>query len=338
MNHRHTGAPETGERSLDLRLGLTAGLNVAITVAEFAGGLLSGSLALLSDAAHNLGDVVAVVLALWARRVSRRPPTLRHTYGFKRAEVIAALTNAVLLLAATVLIAREAVVRLLHPQPVAQGIMLLVGSVAFVANVGSVLLLRRHEEGDVNVRSAFLHLAQDALASLAVVVAALLARTRIGPYVDPVAALFVGFMVLRGALALVRETLTTLMEGVPEGLDVAGLAGGIDAAFAPARIHHVHVWEVGPGQRLLTAHIALGEERDARAVGDLLARIKARLHDEWGITHATLEPELESCGEPGLLGSWEEAGRPAPGADGTYRATSMDAPAGRPARGSGGDG
>ena len=305
MSHQHPPAAELSERSLDLRLGLTAGLNVAITVAEFVGGLLSGSLALLSDAAHNLGDVVAVALALWARRVSRRPPTLRHTYGFKRLEVIAALTNAVLLLAATLLIAREAVVRLLHPQPVAQGIMLVVGSAAFVANVGSVLLLRRHEEGDVNVRSAFLHLAQDALASLAVVVAALLARTRIGPYVDPVAALFVGFVVLRGALALVRETLSTLMEGVPEGLDVAGLAASVAAAFAPAQLHHVHVWEVGPGQRVLTAHVALGEERDARAVGDLLARIKARLHDAWGITHATLEPELENCGQSGLLGRWE---------------------------------
>jgi len=305
VSHQHAAAAGLSARSLDLRLGLTAGLNVAITVAEFVGGLLSGSLALLSDAAHNLGDVVAVALALWARRVSRRPATLRHTYGFQRVEVIAALTNAVLLLAATVLIAREALVRLLHPQPVAQGIMLLVGSVAFLANVGSVLLLRRHEAGDVNVRSAFLHLAQDALASLAVVVAALLAHTRIGPWVDPVAALLVGFVVLRGALALVRETLSTLLEGVPEGLDVAGLAASVDAAFAPARIHHVHVWEVGPGQRLLTAHVALGEERDARAVGDLLARIKARLHDAWGITHATLEPELENCGQSELLGRWE---------------------------------
>jgi cobalt-zinc-cadmium efflux system protein len=334
VSHQHPATASAGERSLDRRLGLTAGLNVAITVAEFVGGLLSGSLALLSDAAHNLGDVVAVVLALWARRVSRRPATLRHTYGFQRVEVIAALTNAVLLLAATVLIAREAVVRLLHPQPVAQGIMLFVGSVAFVANVGSVLLLRRHEAGDVNVRSAFLHLAQDALASLAVVVAALLARTRVGPWVDPVAALLVGFVVLRGALALVRETLSTLMEGVPEGLDVAALAASVAAAFAPAQLHHVHVWEVGPGQRVLTAHVALGEERDARAVGDLLARIKARLHDQWGITHATLEPELESCGESGLLGSWKAAARPAPGAGGTHRATSMDTPAGRPARGS----
>jgi cobalt-zinc-cadmium efflux system protein len=302
--------PSGGERSLDVRLGLTAGLNVAITVAELGGGLLSGSLALLSDAAHNLGDVVAVVLALWARRVSRRPPTLRHTYGFKRLEVIAALTNAVLLLAATVLIAREAVVRFLHPAPVAQGIMLLVASVAFVANVGSVMLLHRHEDGDVNVRSAFLHLAQDALASLAVVVAALLAHTRIGPYVDPVAALFVGFMVLRGALALVRETLSTLMEGAPGDLDIAALASGIYGVFAPARIHHVHVWEIGPGQRVLTAHVTLGEERDVRAVGDLLARIKARLRDEWGIAHATLEPELESCGQSELLGRWDEAVRP----------------------------
>ena len=305
MDHHHEhGVPENGE--MDLRLWLSALLNGAITLAEFLGGIVSGSLALLSDAAHNLSDVAAVVLALWARRFSRRPPTTRHTYGFKRAEVLAALLNAVVLIGITVLIAREAVVRLLHPEPVKQGIMLAVALVALFANVGSVLLLRRHDKDDVNVRSAFLHMAQDALASLAVVIAALLAHTRVGPYVDPAAALLVGLAVLRSALSLVWETVSTLMEGAPGDADVETIVAGVTSAFPVAKLHHVHVWQNGPGQRLLTAHVTLERDMAASATEELFGRIREHLHEKWSITHTTLEPEVEGCGETSLLGEWEE--------------------------------
>lgn len=303
--------------SLDRNLWVSAGLNVGITAAEFAGGLLSGSLALLSDAVHNAGDVVSLALAIWARRMGRRPATNRHTYGFRRAEVIAALVNAVTLLAVTGFIAREALHRFLHPEPVAQGIMLGVGIVAFLANVGSVLLLHRHEREDVNVRSAFLHLAQDALASLVVVVAALLAHTPLGPYVDPAAALVVGFAVLRGALSLVWETFSTLLEGTPGDVDLEELVERAGVRFSPARLHHVHLWEIGPGQRILTAHVELGQEMDGRAIESLFARMKAFLQEEWRVGHATLEPEVCGCGETGVLGKWEAKVDPGPSGPGS---------------------
>ena len=303
MNHQHESA--VGAGALDKRLLATAVLNLVITLGEFVGGLLAGSLALLSDAAHNLSDVVAIVLALLARRLGRRPPTLRHTYGFKRVEVVAALVNAVTLIAVTALIAREAVVRLLHPEPVAQGIMLTVALVALGANVGSVLLLRRHDKHDVNVRSAFLHMAQDALASLAVVIAALFAHTAAGPYMDAVAALLVGAVVLRSALSLAWETLSTIIEGVPGDVDLAELGDRVNRTFAPARLHHVHVWELGPGRRLLTAHVTVGQELSGREIENLLSRLKAYLHEQWEINHATLEPEVVGCEQPDLLGRWE---------------------------------
>ena len=305
MGHSHDHEiPENG--AMDLRLWLSAVLNAAITLAEFIGGLLSGSLALLSDAAHNLSDVAAVVLALWARRFGRRPPTARHTYGFKRAEVLAALANAVVLIAITVLIAREAFVRLAHPEPVQQGLMLAVALVALFANVGSVFLLKHHDKDDVNVRSAFLHMAQDALASLAVVIAALLAHTRVGPYVDPAAARLVGLAVLRSALLLVWETVSTLMEGAPSGADPEAIAQAVGRAFPSVRLHHLHVWQNGPGQRLLTAHVALERDMAASAAEKLFDEIREHLHEEWAITHATLEPEVEGCGETELLGRWED--------------------------------
>ena len=291
MSHHH-GRREIGDGALDRRLWLAAALNVGITLAEVAGGLLAGSLALLSDAAHNLSDVAAVVVALLARRLGRRPPTARHSYGFRRVEVVAALGNAVLLIAVTALIAREALHRLLHPAPVARGILLAVGLVALAANVGSVLLLRRHDEGDLNVRSAF-------------VLAALLARTPVGPWVDPAAALLVGLVVLRSALSLAWQTLTTLLEGTPHDVDIEELAGSVGRAFAPACLHHVHVWEIGPRQRLLTAHLALGQEMEGRAIEALLGKVKSFLKESWRIDHATIEPEILGCEQPSLLGSWD---------------------------------
>jgi len=300
--HHHGSAPSDG--SLDTRLWATAVLNTAITAAEFVGGLASGSVALLSDAAHNLSDVVAVVLALVARKLSSRPATNRYSFGLKRVEVLAALINAVTLVAVTALIAREAVLRLMHPEPVAQGIMLVVALVALVANVSSVLLLRSHNANDVNVRSAFLHMAQDALASLAVVFAALLAHTAAGPYVDAIAGLVVGLVVLRSALSLAWETLATIIEGVPHDVDLADLATRVGVAFAPASLHHVHVWELGPDQRLMTAHVMIDETMSARETESLLGRIREFLHDQWEINHATLEPEVAACAAPELLGQW----------------------------------
>jgi cobalt-zinc-cadmium efflux system protein len=307
MSHNHEPIG-IGDGAMDRRLLATAALNVAITFAEFLGGILSGSLALLSDAAHNLSDVVAVVLALWARRLSRRPATFRYTYGLKRVEVMAAMVNAVVLIAVTALIAREAVLRLLHPEPVAQGLMLAVALVALGANAASVLLLRRHDRDDVNVRSAFLHMAQDAVGSLAVVVAALFARTAAGPYVDAIAALLVGFVVLRSALSLAWETLSTILEGAPDGLDIADLADRVNRTYAPVRMHHVHVWQIGPSQRLLTAHVSLGREMAGRDIETLLAEIKLLLQEQWEIRHATLEPEVAGCEQAGLLGRWKPVG------------------------------
>ena len=290
--HGHGHGSENG--SMDARLWASAGLNVAITVAEVVGGLASGSVALLSDAAHNASDVMAVALALWARSLGRRPPTARHTYGFRRAEVMAALANAVTLIVVSALIAREAVQRLFHPEPVAQGVMLAVALVAFVANVGSVLLLRRHDEDDVNVKSAFLHMAQDALASLAVVVAALLAKTAVGPWVDPAAAILVAVVVLRSAVSLVWETVSTLLEGAPAGLDVDELGRDVSRRFGEGRLHHVHVWQAGPGQVALTAHVKVDCE-DFDGVERKTTEIRAYLAERWDIHHVTLEPERTRC-------------------------------------------
>jgi len=301
------GAPESADGStVDRRLWLSVLLNGGIVVGEIAGGLASGSVALLADALHNLADVAALVLAIATRRLGRRPPSARHTYGLKRLEVLAAAANAAVLLGITLFIGREAVLRLLDPQPVERSLMLAVAVVALVGNGLSVLLLRPHAHHDLNVRSAFLHLMQDALASLAVVIAALFAHTAVGPYLDPVAALAVGLAVVHSALGILGEATGMLVEGTPKGLDVEALATSVAESFPPARMHHVHVWEVGPGQRTLTAHLSLPEMSVSEAEG-LLCRVKSFLAERWAVGHATLEPEVNGCGRPTVLPGCNES-------------------------------
>jgi cobalt-zinc-cadmium efflux system protein len=298
-HHRH----ETKTGTTDGRLWASAALNLGITLVECAGGLWAGSLALLSDAAHNLADVGALGLAIFARRLGRRASTPKHTYGLRRAEIMAALLNAGGLIAISILIAREAVGRFFHPASVNAPVMLAAAAVALTANVASVFLLRKHRDEDINLRSAFLHLAQDAMASLAVLVAALFARTPVGIYVDPAAAVLIGVVVLRSSISIVRESLHTLLEAAPPGVDVKQLAQEVAGRFPRVRLHHLHVWEVGPGQRALTAHMKVGGmslmEAEAAA-----GEVRSFLHDKWGVTHATLEAETGGCGREQLLGEW----------------------------------
>ena len=290
--------------SLDQRLWLGVGLNVLITAAEVVGGLASGSLALLSDALHNASDVAALLLALGARALGRRTPTRHFSYGYRRLEVMAALVNAAVLVGLAVLVGREAIERLRHPAAVEGRTMLAVALFAFAANVAAVLLLRRHEKDDLNVRSALLHLVQDALSSLVVVGVALLAATRAGPWLDPAASLLIGAAVVVSAGRLIWESIRILIEAAPSGLDVAELTAGLNAAFAPALFHHVHAWTVGPGQVALTAHVRLeGGELDD--VERQLATIRKFLEERWDIHHATLEPERERCSGDEVPEKWK---------------------------------
>ena len=304
MTRAHGHGHAAPSVSLDQRLWLGVGLNILVTAVEVVGGLASGSIALLSDALHNASDVAALLLAIGARALGRKTPTSRFSYGFRRLEVVAALVNAAVLVGLAVLVGREAIDRLRHPSAVDGRTMLAVALVAFVANVAAVLLLGRHEKHDLNVRGAFLHLLQDAFASLVVVAAALLARTRLGPWLDPAASLLIGAAVVVSAGRLIWESVRILIEAAPSGLDVEELAAGLDAAFAPARFHHVHTWTVGPGQVALTAHVKL-EGGSLEEVEGKLAAIRSLLAERWDIHHVTLEPESERCSGEGLPETWK---------------------------------
>ena len=313
-NHIHSHVPAKGENaSLDRNLAISIGLNALIVVAEFVGGLVSGSLALLSDALHNLSDVAALTLALVARKLGRRPNSRKHTYGLGRLEVLSAFLNSATLLVVSTLICREAILRLMHPEPVRGGIMLTVATVGLVANLASVFLLKGHAHGDLNMRGAFLHLVQDTVSSVAVVLAALFASSRYGIYLDPIVSILVVLLILRSGWGLLRDSLRILLEGTPPGLDLAALQRDIQDHFPVRDMHHVHAWELNAGRRVLSAHVRLSD-MPLSEVEALLGRIHAHLSHEWGIEHATLEPEISGCGCGELIAMHAEHVAPGPNA------------------------
>ena len=298
------------EKGLEVRLFGAIGLNAVIVVAEVIGGLVSGSLALLSDAVHNLSDVVALIIAFVARRLGRRPPSRRHTYGLGRVEVMAALFNSATILIVGTLIIRAAVTRLLHPEPILSGVMLVVAVIGLGANLFSVLLLKGHSHGDLNMRAAMLHLLQDTLSSVAVVVAALLSAWKYGPYLDPLVSILVVVMVLFSGWRLLRDATRVLLEGTPDGLDLEALRQDVQQQVPGCDLHHVHVWELRPDQRVLTAHLRVTDGLLSN-LETVLQQVRGRLQTQWAISHATLEPEVVGCGGNDLLG------RPPPSAANT---------------------
>jgi cobalt-zinc-cadmium efflux system protein len=280
------------EKSLDRRLFVSILLNGLLVTVEIIGGFLSGSLALLSDALHNLTDTGALALALAARILGRRRPSLRHTFGFHRLEVIAAFVNGGTLLVVATLVIREAIVRFLHPEPIIQRIMLPVATVGLLANLVSVVLLHAHDTHDLNVRAAFLHLLQDTLSSVLVVVAAVFANWEWGRYFDPAASLIVIALVMGGTYRLIRRSLHILMQGTPPGLAIEELRSDVVSRFGLSDMRHIHVWELGTGYHVLTAHIVAGKD-GILATLQRIPEIREYLRTEWHIEHATLEVEAE---------------------------------------------
>ena len=301
MGHDHSSyQPAHDPRKTDRHLLQAILLNGVLAAGETVAGFAAGSLALLSDAAHNAGDVAGLAVTFAARKVGRRPPSPRFTYGLRRMEIFAALANGGFLLVVNTLILQEALKRLAQPVPLETGLMVGVALAAVAANGLGVALLFRHSKEDLNLKSAFLHLFQDALASLVVVAAALLARAGVGNWVDPVASILIVLLVLRSAFAIVREATGVLLEAAPAGLDLPDLEGEVREVFPGVQLHHAHAWTVGPGETAFTAHLRVPEMslEDAQA---LAGRIRAHLCERFGIRHATLELESAACENGRLL-------------------------------------
>ncbi|MDX6213914.1 MAG: cobalt-zinc-cadmium efflux system protein [Frankiales bacterium] len=276
-------------------LGIALVLNVLIVAGQVVAGVRAGSLGLLADAGHNLVDVAAILLALTAVRWSRRAPTTARSYGYHRATILAALANAVLIVAVTGWLAVEGVRRLDQTPAVRGGLVAVVALVATLLNVVAVLVVRERGSRDLNLRAVMLHLAGDVVASLAVAAAGL-AIWLGGPYVlDPAASLVVAVLIGAQAIRLVRDSADVLLESTPHGLDVEAMVESLCTDPGVIGVHDLHVWSLSSEVRAMSAHVLVTGHptlEQARVVGD---RLKERLAADFAIGHATLELECETC-------------------------------------------
>lgn len=285
--HDHHHAPTDFNRAFALGIALNTGF-VAI---EAWYGWQINSLALLADAGHNLSDVAGLLLAWLAALAGRRQPDSRHTYGWRRASILAAFSNAMLLLVAMGSLAWEAVGRLSAPEPTQGWTIITVAAIGIVVNTATALLFLRGREHDLNVRGAFLHMAADALVSLGVVIGGALYLWQGWAWLDPVISLGIAAVIVAGSWGLLRQSVHLLFDGVPEGIDLTAVHGWLATRPGVARVDDLHVWAMSTTQVALTAHLVMP---DGAPGDDFLRQTSEALHERFDIDHATLQVSRET--------------------------------------------
>jgi cobalt-zinc-cadmium efflux system protein len=288
--HTHTDAARDYGRAFTIGIAL----NIAYVAVEAGYGLASGSLALLADAGHNLGDVLGLALSWGAAMLGRRGPSDRFTYGFRSSSILAALANALILLVVTGGIVWEALWRLWHPVPVGGGIVAGVAVAGIIVNSVTALLFMRGRATDLNLRGAFAHMAADALVSAGVVVAGIAIALTGFLWLDPAVSLVVSAVIVYGTWDLVKQALSLALDAVPRGLDPAAVRAYLLALPGVAALHDLHIWGMSTTETALTCHLVVpgGHPGD-----EALAHIALELEHRFGVHHATLQIELGDSGE-----------------------------------------
>jgi cobalt-zinc-cadmium efflux system protein len=294
-SHGHAGhAHGPGERN-ERRLLLAAALTTITLAAEAAGGIISGSLALLADAGHMLTDAAALILAWLAVRFARRPADWKRTYGFERFEVLAAFSNGLALFFISAMICYEAIERIYEPVEVLGGPMLIIAAVGLGVNVATLLILRHGGEANLNVRAALLHVISDLLGSVAAIIAALVILQTGWTPIDPILSIVITLLILRSAWYITKESGHILLEGAPSGLDVREVQKDLEANVPDVQsVHHVHAWSLSENRRVMTLH---AQTCDTVPPEQVAAAIKARLKQAFGVVHATVEVEHKDCAD-----------------------------------------
>ena len=288
--HPHDDAPADFGRAF--AIGVV--LNTAFVIVEAVFGVLSGSMALVADAGHNLSDVLALLLAWGASVAARRPASPRFTWGYKGSTILAALANAVLLLIAIGMILVETIDRLADPQPVAAGVVMMVAGVGIVINTATAMLFMRGRGSDINIRGAFLHMAADALVSLGVVAAGALILLTGALWIDPATSLVIVAVIAWGTWGLLRDSVHMGMLAVPQGVDEGAVRAFLAGLPGVAAVHDLHIWPMSTTETALTAHLVMPGGHPGDGFLRDLAHELGRRHD---IGHVTVQVEMEpDCG------------------------------------------
>jgi len=293
------GREHTNQNISGKKLLFTTLLNFIITAAEVIGGILSNSLALLSDALHNLSDTVAVLLAWLASKIGERDPNEQNTFGYKRVEILAALFNAVVMAAISFYLFYEAYKRLMNPSEVKGLLMLIVAIIGLIANLVAVLLLKKDATRNLNVKAAYLHLLGDTLSSIAVIIGGILIYFFNINWIDPVITFIIGLYILKETWSILKESVNILMQAVPPELNLKKAEKDIGMVFQVRNIHHVHAWKLDDQRVHFECHVELEKNITISQTQPIKEEIEKLLHDKYNVEHVTLQFETAaSCCEP----------------------------------------
>lgn len=278
----------------DRRLGWAIAINMVLTVAQIIGGIISGSLALIADALHNFSDAASLLIAWVARKIGRQPPDYFKTFGYKRAEVIAALINLVILAIVGLYLIYEALWRFYTPQAIEGWTVVIVAGVALIIDIATAILTYSMSKHSLNIRAAFLHNVSDALASVGVVIAGSLILLYDWYWADTLLTLLIAGYVLYQAATLLPSTLHILMEGTPENISLEDVVNIMQYVEGVSNIHHVHLWQLDEHKNALEAHVVIDDFSQLEAIKITL---KTKLEQKFSIVHSTLEFEIDHCGK-----------------------------------------
>lgn len=270
-------------------------LNFVISIAELIGGIVSGSLALFSDALHNLGDAFSTFIAWLASIISSRKSSPKRTFGFKRIEILAALLNSVILIGITLYLFAEAVERLKNPQEINSTVMLIVAAIGLVANIIAVFLLHRDAGHSLNVKAAYLHLIGDSLSSVVVIIGGILILFFDIYWIDPIITFFIGFYILYEAVKILNEAVKILMQNTPPDLDIQEIKHAIEEDQRVRNIHHIHAWSLTDQKTYFEAHVDILEDLKISEINLIRNDIEKALKEKFDIDHTTLQFEFKSC-------------------------------------------
>lgn len=285
-NHTHDHKDLKGKKLL-----ITILLNIVITAAQVVGGLVSGSLSLLSDALHNFSDVLSLVVSYIAAKLSKQKASINRTFGYKRAEILAAFVNASTLVIVAIILIKEAVERFRNPQSIDSNLVIWLSLIAIFANGFSVLLLKKESSNNINLRSAYLHLLTDMLASVAVLIGGLLMKYYQLFWVDSLLTLLIALYLIYVGYDLLKTSTKMLMLFTPEHINIKDVVRTVNKLPKVNKLHHVHIWNLSDHELHLEAHLDLTEDISTTEFNDLLLKIEELLHEEFDINHVTIQPE-----------------------------------------------
>lgn len=297
----HVHELQGGPISTKGRLLITIVLNFIISVAEIIGGILSGSLSLISDALHNFSDGVSVIISYIALDLKSHDNSLKHTFGLKRAEILAAVINASVLIAIYIFLFYEAFTRLLNPRGINAETMTIVAFIGLVANVIGTLLLKRDSKKGINIRSSYIHLFSDSISSIAVILGGLAIAVWNIFWIDPVLTFLIGIYIIKESYDILGEAIHVLMEGAPPKISIEAIKVEVEKFSEVDDIHHIHVWTVGDNDIHFEAHVNVNDMKISES-DKLRSKIEKALQENFGIHHITLQFECNQCLEEGLIG------------------------------------